>query len=65
MLRSACGLKGIFGEALGAYLAVLDKYTLEAAVENGSALRLLFGLDLPVSPVAGAAADHSSNQTKA
>ena len=40
-----CRLKGIFGEALEAYLAVLDRYTLADATRNHAGLKLLLGLD--------------------
>ncbi|MBE0695115.1 MAG: Rrf2 family transcriptional regulator [Aquamicrobium sp.] len=39
-----CRLKGIFGEALEAYLAVLDRYTLADATNNRPGLRALLGL---------------------
>lgn len=41
-----CRLKGIFGEALSAYLAVLDKYTLADIIRNRRALGSLLGIDL-------------------
>ncbi len=40
-----CRLKGMFGEALEAYLAVLDRYTLADATHNRLGLRSLLGLD--------------------
>ena len=46
MIAPACRLKGVFGEALAAYMAVLDRYTLGDVMENRAALRPLFGLDL-------------------
>ena len=36
-------LKGMFSEALAAYLAVLDKYTLADATRNRKALGFLLG----------------------
>ena len=47
-ISPACMLKGMFSEALEAYLAVLDKYTLADAVRNRKALEALLG----VPPVA-------------
>ena len=40
-----CRLKGIFGEALDAYLAVLDRYTLADVVHNRMGLRILLGIE--------------------
>lgn len=40
-----CRLKGMFGEALEAYLAVLDRYTLADATHNRLGLSSLLGLD--------------------
>lgn len=40
-----CRLKGIFGEALEAYLAVLSRYTLADATHNQLGLRSLLGLN--------------------
>ena len=65
IIAPACRLKGIFGEALAAYMAVLDTYTLQAAVENSSALRLLFGTDLSVPPATEPAAATLPNATEA
>jgi Rrf2 family nitric oxide-sensitive transcriptional repressor len=45
-ISPACRLKGIFGEALDAYLAVLDKYTLADITRNRRALRSLLDIDL-------------------
>jgi Rrf2 family nitric oxide-sensitive transcriptional repressor len=52
IIAPACRLKGIFGEALAAYMAVLDRYTLQHVMENHAALRPLFDLDLafPAKP---------------
>lgn len=44
-ISPACRLKGMLHEALGAFLAVLDKYTLADIVENRAALGLLLGID--------------------
>ena len=45
VISPACRLKGIFGEALDAYLAVLDRYTLADAMRNHTGLKLLLGLE--------------------
>jgi Rrf2 family nitric oxide-sensitive transcriptional repressor len=45
VISPICRLKGIFGEALEAYLAVLDRYTLADATRNHAGLKLLLGLD--------------------
>ncbi|BCH32785.1 HTH-type transcriptional regulator NsrR [Mesorhizobium sp. L-8-10] len=44
-ISPACRLKGMFGEALSAYLAVLDRYTLADVVRNRTALETLLGVD--------------------
>lgn len=44
-ISSACMLKGMFSEALDAYLAVLDKYTLADAIRNGTVLSFLLDID--------------------
>ncbi len=46
-LAPACRLKGVLGEALGAYLAALDKYTLADLTAQGPAMRQLLGLPEP------------------
>ncbi|MCO5147973.1 MAG: Rrf2 family transcriptional regulator [Aquamicrobium sp.] len=45
VISPICRLKGIFGEALEAYLAVLDRYTLADATRNHAGLKILLGLD--------------------
>jgi len=45
VISPVCRLKGIFGEALDAYLAVLDRYTLADAMRNDAGLKRLLGLD--------------------
>ena len=45
-ISPACRLKGIFGEALNAYLSILDKYTLADIVRNRGALAALLDIDL-------------------
>lgn len=45
-IAPACGLKGIVGEALQAYLAVFDKYTLADITRNRTALRALLDIDV-------------------
>lgn len=44
-ITPACRLRGMFGEALSAYLAVLDGYTLADIIRNKAALGPLLGLD--------------------
>ncbi len=43
-LLPACRLKGVLGEALAAYLAVLDKYTLADLTLPGHPMRRALGL---------------------
>ncbi|MBN9310300.1 MAG: Rrf2 family transcriptional regulator [Devosia sp.] len=43
-LLPACRLKGVLGEALGAYLAVLDKYTLDDLTVPTHPMRRALGL---------------------
>ena len=43
-ISPACRLKGMLHEALGAFLAVLDKYTLADIVQNRAMLGPLLGL---------------------
>lgn len=43
-ISPACRLKGMFSEALDAYLAVLDGYTLADIIGNGAALGSLLGI---------------------
>lgn len=42
LIAPACGLTGVLKEALGAFLAVLDKYTLADMLGRRSDLRRLF-----------------------
>ncbi|WP_454884337.1 Rrf2 family transcriptional regulator [Sphingomonas oryzagri] len=42
LVAPACGLTGVLKEALGAFLAVLDKYTLADMLDRRSDLRRLF-----------------------
>ncbi|MBX3537925.1 MAG: Rrf2 family transcriptional regulator [Chelatococcus sp.] len=44
-ISPACRLKGVFAEALAAYLAVLDKYTLADVVHNRAVLQPLLGIN--------------------
>lgn len=49
----ACKLKGVLADAVAAYLAVLDQYTLADIVSNQSELReLLSDLNIPVLQIA-------------
>lgn len=43
-LLSACRLKGVLGEALAAYLGVLDSYTLQDLTEPNHPMRQALGL---------------------
>lgn len=45
VISPACMLKGMFSDALAAYLAALDKYTLADAIRNRMALDSLLKLD--------------------
>ena len=45
-ISPACRLKGMLHEALGAFLTVLDKYTLADIVVNHAALGPLLGIDI-------------------
>ncbi|MCG5479398.1 MAG: Rrf2 family transcriptional regulator [Ensifer alkalisoli] len=44
-ISPACRLKGMLHEALGAFLAVLDRYTLADVVQNRATLGPLLGID--------------------
>lgn len=46
-IRGYCRLKGVLMEARGAFLQVLDRYTLADLVENREQLRQLLRLDMP------------------
>jgi Rrf2 family nitric oxide-sensitive transcriptional repressor len=46
VISPACMLKGMFSEALAAYLAALDKYTLADALRNRKALGSLMGIEV-------------------
>ena len=48
-LRDACKFRGVLEGAMGAFLKVLDTYTLADLIEDGDDLRRLMGLD-PVAP---------------
>ena len=39
VITPICGLKGVFGEAMAAFLEVLDRYTLAEMLSNRQALR--------------------------
>lgn len=47
LIAPACSLPGVLNEAVAAFLAVLDKYTLEDILGRRGDLRMLFGLDEP------------------
>ena len=44
IIAPACRVNGMLGEALGAFMGVLDRYTLADLVARKSDLRALFGL---------------------
>jgi len=46
VISPACRLKCMFGEALAAYLAVFDKYTLADVIGDRGVLRTLLDIDL-------------------
>ena len=49
LIARACGLTGVLGEALRAFMAVLDRHTLADLVQDrGEALRALFAV--PAAP---------------
>lgn len=45
ILTPVCGLRNIFGEALAAYLAVLDTYTIADLITQPDAFRSLLQID--------------------
>lgn len=45
-ISPVCRLKGIFADALQAYLSVLDKYTLQDVVRNRRGLATYLGIEL-------------------
>jgi Rrf2 family nitric oxide-sensitive transcriptional repressor len=47
IITGACRLRSIMREALNAYLAVLDRYSLADLLQHRRALGQLLGLDLP------------------
>lgn len=51
VITPACGLKGVLGEALDAFLDVLDRYTLADLVEGPRREGLMRALDLSGVPV--------------
>lgn len=56
-ITGACRLTGILGEAVAAFLAVLDRYTLAdlVALPDGIVALLGGGMDLPSAPLSGSA----------
>lgn len=48
IITSACRLRGVLGEALHAYFAVLDRYTLAELVNEPATLRQLLGESVAV-----------------
>lgn len=53
-ISPACNLKGMLHEALAAFLAVLDKYTLADLVENRAILGAFLGIGTTVNLEGGA-----------
>jgi Rrf2 family nitric oxide-sensitive transcriptional repressor len=49
-IRRSCGLKGILGEALAAFLAVLDRYTLADLLGPEAQLRKALRLPQEITP---------------
>jgi Rrf2 family nitric oxide-sensitive transcriptional repressor len=49
-IGTVCALSGILAEALAAFLAVLDRYTLADLVIPRRGLAALFGIELPHQP---------------
>lgn len=49
-ISPVCGLKGMFGEALDAFLKVLDQYTLEDVIPQGQQPQLLRILQITEAP---------------
>lgn len=47
IVAPACGLTSVLGEALGAFLAVLDRYTLADVTRKRGDLARLLGLEAP------------------
>ena len=47
-ISPACNLKGLLHEALAAFLAVLDKYTLADLVKNRATLGAFLGISTTV-----------------
>ena len=57
-IAPACGLTGVLGEALAAFMAVLDRYTLADLVESRS--EALMGFLFPALPASGVEAGAGS-----
>ncbi|KAA8981328.1 Rrf2 family transcriptional regulator [Halospina sp. K52047b] len=54
VISPVCSLKGVLGEALNAFLATLDRYTLADIVTEGDAPQLIRLLNIPVEESAAA-----------
>jgi Rrf2 family nitric oxide-sensitive transcriptional repressor len=50
LLQPACGLSPVLGEAVAAFLAVLDRYTVADAVARQPDIRALVGRLMPRDP---------------
>jgi Rrf2 family nitric oxide-sensitive transcriptional repressor len=53
LIAPACGLTGILAEATRAFLAVLDRYTVDDLLDRPSDLRTLFAIAPPQVSGAG------------
>jgi Rrf2 family nitric oxide-sensitive transcriptional repressor len=53
VIAPACGLTGVLGEALAAFMAVLDRYTLADLLTKRDAMAALFG-EMPSKAIAEA-----------
>jgi Rrf2 family nitric oxide-sensitive transcriptional repressor len=52
IIAPACGLTGVLGEALGAFMRVLDGYTLGDLVEERREALRAFGIPVALAPAA-------------
>jgi Rrf2 family nitric oxide-sensitive transcriptional repressor len=50
ILNEACGITGVLGQALAAFMAVLDRHSLADLLDDPASLRQLIGLErVPIS----------------
>ena len=52
VLTGNCGLQDVFSEALGAWLAVLDRHTLADAIGGSHHLPRILGIQIPIEVAA-------------